>query len=71
MLFSIKSENLKLASRSRDYTRKSTIETLKTCQPREQNMQLSCETLFVSRPKQRIFIGPDETDVWETVTFEK
>ena len=41
MLFSIKSENLKLASRSRDYMRKSTIENLKTCQPREQNMQLS------------------------------
>ena len=41
MLFSIKSENLKLASRSRDYVRKSTIENLKTCQPREQNMQLS------------------------------
>ena len=41
MLFSIKSENLKLASRSRDYVRKSTIESLKTCQPREQNMQLS------------------------------
>ena len=38
MLFSIKSENLKLASRSRDYI---TIENLKTCQPREQNMQLS------------------------------
>ena len=64
MLFSIKSENLKLASRSRDYMRKGTIENLKTCQPREQNMQLS-------RPKQRIFIVPDETDVWETVTFEK
>ena len=41
MLFSIKSENLKLASRSRDYMRKSTIENLKTYQPREQNMQLS------------------------------
>ena len=41
MLFSIKSENLKLASRSRDYMRKGTIENLKTCQPREQNMQLS------------------------------
>ena len=41
MLFSIKSENLKLASRSRDYMRKSTIENLKACQPREQNMQLS------------------------------
>ena len=41
MLFSIKSENLTLASRSRDYMRKSTIENLKTCQPREQNMQLS------------------------------
>ena len=42
MLFLIKSENLKLASRSRDlYMRKSTIENLKTCQPREQNMQLS------------------------------
>ena len=40
MLFSIKSENLTLASRSRDYMRKSTIENLKTCQPREQNMQL-------------------------------
>ena len=36
MLFPIKSEN-----RSRDYMRKSTIENLKTCQPREQNMQLS------------------------------
>ena len=32
VLFSIKSENLKLASRSRDYMRKSTIENLKTCQ---------------------------------------
>ena len=41
MLFSRKTENLKLASRSRDYMRKSTIENLKTCQPREQNMQLS------------------------------
>ena len=41
MLFSTKSENLKLANRSRDYMRKSTIENLKTCQPREQNMQLS------------------------------
>ena len=41
MLFSTKSENLKLASRSRDYMRKSTIENLKTCQPREQNKQLS------------------------------
>ena len=41
MLFSTKSENLKLASRSRDYMRKSTIANLKTCQPREQNMQLS------------------------------
>ena len=41
MLFSTKSENLKLASRSRDYMRKSTIENLKTCQPHEQNMQLS------------------------------
>ena len=41
MLFSIKSENLTLASRSRDYMRKSTIENLKICQPREQNMQLS------------------------------
>ena len=41
MLLSTKSENLKLASRSRDYVRKSTIENLKTCQPREQNMQLS------------------------------
>ena len=41
VLFSIKSENLKLASRSRDYMRKSTIENLKTCQPREQNLQLS------------------------------
>ena len=42
MLFSIKAENLKLASRSRDYMKKSTIENLKTCQPREQlNMQLS------------------------------
>ena len=41
MLFSTKSENLKLASRSRDYMRKSTIKNLKTCQPREQNMQLS------------------------------
>ena len=43
MLFSIKSENLKLASRSRDYVRKRTIENLKTCQPREQNMQLSLD----------------------------
>ena len=59
MLFSIKSENLKLASRSRDYMRKGTIENLKTCQPCEQNMQLSS------------FIVPDETDVSETVTFEK
>ena len=41
MLFSIKSENLKVVSRSRDYMRESTIENLKTCQPREQNMQLS------------------------------
>ena len=41
MLFSTKSENLKLASRTRDYMRKSTIENLKTCQPREQKMQLS------------------------------
>ena len=41
MLFSIKSENLTLGSRSRDYMRKSAIENLKTCQPREQNMQLS------------------------------
>jgi len=41
VLFSTKSENLKLASRSRDYMTKSTIENLKTCQPREQNMQLS------------------------------
>ena len=45
MLFSIKSENLKLASRSRDYMRKGTIENLKTCQPREQNMQLSFDKL--------------------------
>ena len=153
MLFSIKSENLKLASRSRDYMRKGTIENLKTCQPsggeqgglnlplpvpfnpgsppvifgsrlfaffRLRNLAQCCvifpffsrfpppwesrfpppllpppvhlpppflpasrppvpppqpseqnKTLFVSRPKQRIFIVPDETDVWETVTFEK
>ena len=70
MLFSIKSENLKLASRSRDYMRKGTIENLKTCQPREQNMQLSfdkrcsfpaqnsafslCQTRLMSRKLSRL-----------------